>query len=418
MGLLDRFIGNLTRGQSAGPYALTDEDRKDLKRQGLLQAGLTMLATPSNGSQGIARGLLAGVQGIQGGADALVNDRYRTDVMQRTRDQMAANTAREQAMRGVLNPDGSLNVEGWQRFAEMDPIEAMRLRVQVNAANAPRPQSFRPTRRVEQDGVIVTEEMDPITGEVRVIGRSPRWQRGVVAGAGGGASASAGAGGAGAATAGGAPQPGEAGQPSGPRPGQPMTAQEIEAWGLPRGTAAMWSAKGEPRILHKPTADEIKQRTAANRMMPQLQAVRRRIDRIRQATENLSNNRFFGTGPLDQFVTSRKPEGQELEAAIGGIQNPLLALTRVPGIGAQSDLEARVANLQFPQLGTDEQANLRTVAELEAFYADLENAFRNVLGDDFPDGDANASAPRPGEVRNGYRFKGGNPADRNSWEKV
>lgn len=33
-------------------------------------------------------------------------------------------------------------------------------------------------------------------------------------------------------------------------------------------------------------------------------------------------------------------------------------------------------------------------------------------------GQAAPAAPRPGEVRNGYRFKGGNPADQASWEKV
>lgn len=33
-------------------------------------------------------------------------------------------------------------------------------------------------------------------------------------------------------------------------------------------------------------------------------------------------------------------------------------------------------------------------------------------------GSVNRSAPQIGEVRNGYRFKGGNPADRNAWEQV
>ena len=32
-------------------------------------------------------------------------------------------------------------------------------------------------------------------------------------------------------------------------------------------------------------------------------------------------------------------------------------------------------------------------------------------------GDA-PGAPPPGHVQDGYRFKGGNPADQNSWEKV
>ena len=29
-----------------------------------------------------------------------------------------------------------------------------------------------------------------------------------------------------------------------------------------------------------------------------------------------------------------------------------------------------------------------------------------------------SGAPKVGEIRKGYRFKGGNPADKNSWEKV
>lgn len=420
MGLLDRFIGNLTRGQSQGPYALDEDDRKALGRQGLLQAGLQMLATPSNGSQGIARGLLAGVQGIQGGADALVNDRYRTDVMQRTRDQMAANTARETAARGVLNPDGTLNVEGWQRYAELDPLQAIQLRAQIEEANAPKPLTPRESRNLLDGGFNVTQEFDPATGQWVEVARAPRWLRG---GGGGGGTASPSPA---PRSAGGAPQTGGAGQGGGlaPRPNQPMTPEEVAAFGLPRGTAAMWDAKGAPKILRQPTADEVKQRTAATRQLPQLQAVRRRIERIKEAAQSLSGNRYVGTGPIDQFITARSPQGQELEAAVGGIQNPLLALTRVPGIGAQSDLEARIANLQFPQLGMDEEANARSIAELEAFYTDLENGFRNVLGDQFPTEDAPADEHGGGSGQRRYavgeiitigskryRVVGGDPTD-------
>lgn len=420
MGILDRFVGRLTRGQSAGPYAMTDEDRKDLKRQGLLQAGLTILATPSNGMQGIARGLLAGVQGVQDGAGQLVNDRYRTDVMQRTRSQMEANTAREQAVRGVLNPDGTLNLDGWQRYAQLDPIEAMRLRDQVNEANAPQPLAPRETRKLLDGGFNVTQEWDPTAGQWTEVARAPRWLRGAGGGGGGGTASPSPA----PRSGGAAPQGGAEGQGGGlaPRPNQPMTPEEVAAFGLPRGTAAMWDAKGAPKILRQPSADEVKQRTAAMRQIPQLQAVRRRIERIKTAAEALAANRYAGTGPIDQFFTARTPEGQELEAAVGGIQNPLLSLTRVPGIGAQSDLEARIAGMQFPQLGMDEKANANSIAELEAFYSDLENGFRNVLGDQFPS-DAPSDAGADGGGRRysvgevvtvggkRYRVIGGDPLD-------
>jgi len=391
MGLLDRFVGRLTRGQSSGPYALDEDDRRALGQQGLLQAGLTMLATPSNGMQGVARGLLAGVQGVQGGADALVNDRYRNDVMSRTRAQMEANTARENAFRGILNPDGTLNEQGFATAAQIDPFEAMRLRQQIEAANAPKPLTPRDSRKLLDGGYNITQEFDPATGQWQEVARAPRWMRG--SGGGGGSSAGGGGG-----TGGGAASPSASPAASGglaPRPGQP-------------------------------SANEIKERMAAARLAPQLAAVRRRIKRIKAAVGDLSDNRFFGTGFLDQFINARTEEGQELESAVGGIQNPLLALTRVPGIGSQSDLEARIANLQFPHISKDEGVNIRDVAELEAFYADLENAYRNILGDEFdaamnqrPDapaeGGGTGKAYQVGEVitlgGKRYRVVGGDPAD-------
>jgi hypothetical protein len=35
-----------------------------------------------------------------------------------------------------------------------------------------------------------------------------------------------------------------------------------------------------------------------------------------------------------------------------------------------------------------------------------------------PPAAARPAAPQPGEIRDGYRFKGGNPADPNNWAEV
>lgn len=186
MGLLDQFVQRATRGQSSGPYALNAEDRKAIGRQGLLRAGLTMLAAPSNGTQGIASGLLAGAQGIQEDAGQLVNDRYRTDVMERTRAQMGANTAREQAMRGVLNPDGTLNQDGFGAFAQIDPLEALQLRARIEELTAPKPFTPNPTRTRIAGRQEIQEEFDPRTGQWSQIGVGERWGNSPGRGSGGG----------------------------------------------------------------------------------------------------------------------------------------------------------------------------------------------------------------------------------------
>ena len=54
----------------------------------------------------------------------------------------------------------------------------------------------------------------------------------------------------------------------------------------------------------------------------------------------------------------------------------LLSLTRVPGIGSQSDLEARIAAMQYPSLDKDPAVNARTLQNLQAFVSDLQDAYR------------------------------------------
>lgn len=107
-----------------------------------------------------------------------------------------------------------------------------------------------------------------------------------------------------------------------------------------------------------------------------------RINAAMAAMDKGATSRLFNTGPVDQFAQQFTKEGQELEAAVGGMQSSLLALTRVPGIGSQSDLEARVAMLQYPSLGKAPEVNARTAANLEAFTADLKAAYETAAAED------------------------------------
>jgi hypothetical protein len=76
LGLLDRLGRQLVPGDSQ--WSPSDDERKAMMKRGLLEAGLTMLATPTGtGSPiaGIARGLLAGKDAMQADAVDMRNQR-------------------------------------------------------------------------------------------------------------------------------------------------------------------------------------------------------------------------------------------------------------------------------------------------------------------------------------------------------
>ena len=140
------------------------------------------------------------------------------------------------------------------------------------------------------------------------------------------------------------------------------------------------------RKASAPSPAAQKASVAQSTKLPQINNVERGLDRIDSALKGLSGS-VVNTGPLDQYVVRNLPSGQELEAAIGGIQNSLLALTRVPGVGSQSDLEAKIAALQYPSLDKDPEVNRRTLANLREFVADLKRQI-----------DTSSEAPRETEA--------------------
>lgn len=117
----------------------------------------------------------------------------------------------------------------------------------------------------------------------------------------------------------------------------------------------------------------IERESAARTKAPQLLNVDRGLSRIASAMQALDGG-MVNTGPVDQFAIRFTPEGQELEAAVGSIKNDMLALTRVPGVGSQSDLEQRIADLKYPAIGNHPEVNRRNLMQLNAFLRDLDEA--------------------------------------------
>jgi hypothetical protein len=114
--------------------------------------------------------------------------------------------------------------------------------------------------------------------------------------------------------------------------------------------------------------------TAARTKAPQLLNVERGLDRIDAAIAALDTGMLTDTGPVDQYINKFTETGQELEAAVGSIKNDMLALTRVPGVGSQSDLEQRIGDLKYPQPGNHPAVNKRNLQQLRDFLKDLQES--------------------------------------------
>jgi len=104
-----------------------------------------------------------------------------------------------------------------------------------------------------------------------------------------------------------------------------------------------------------------------------IDAAQRRLARVKSASEALKTG-----GPIVGTISGALPSGQELNQANAQLLTELTALTRTPGVGAQSDLEQRLAQLQLPGPEMYPAVRAKAIAELEAFISDLDAALFNV----------------------------------------
>lgn len=181
-------------------------------------------------------------------------------------------------------------------------------------------------------------------------------------------------------------------------------------------------AVGKPAYVarDKPAAADLKYQREVKAKIPRLKAAARRLERLNEAVGSIGKNSMFDGGPIDQYALKYTKQGQELRQAQAQLLPELTALTRVPGIGSQSDLETRLASLQFPSAEFAPEVNAKAVEELNAFIRDLQDAYGSVEGDFQGAGNqpSQVGAPAVGTVDSGYRFKGGDPSNQANWEKI
>lgn len=145
-----------------------------------------------------------------------------------------------------------------------------------------------------------------------------------------------------------------------------------------------------------------------------------------------------------------KVDGLSEIQAFEAIVNRVAPSLRVKGSGAQSDFELKNFLKSLPSLGNTAEGNAIATKTMEGLYenkmkaaeigsralareitpAEADRMLRN-LPDHMADyreylkksgkpekPSAAPAAPKPGELRDGWRFKGGNPADPKSWEQA
>ena len=141
-----------------------------------------------------------------------------------------------------------------------------------------------------------------------------------------------------------------------------------------RGQDLAAAERAKPKL----SATERKQMKDAGIKLPRVQAALRRVDRVESAFNALKDNPLFNGGPIDKYALTLTKEGQEARASNAQLLKELTALTRVPGVGSQSDLEQRLEALTLPGLELGPDVNDKSISELKLFIADLQAAYQNL----------------------------------------
>lgn len=121
------------------------------------------------------------------------------------------------------------------------------------------------------------------------------------------------------------------------------------------------------------------------------------------------------TGPADQYLTMAGEGRQKFETAVNQLVNPFQTLTRVPGQGAQSDLELKQLMSTFPTAGARESVNRQSIQNLRTYLDRLQGGAQGT-----PQQGAQPASPPAGAAVGSiitapdgrrYRIIGGDPND-------
>lgn len=215
--------------------------------------------------------------------------------------------------------------------------------------------------------------------------------------------------------------PGKA--PEAPERYRTATAEELA--GYPAGTAAQVNtATGElVNVKTPPAAVQTGARltgraleNAKNKLtlLKQMEGQMQRVNAAMVDLEKKGWTGYFGglvPGGLDA-------ESDVFDKAVATLTALVRNLTRTPGEGSMSDYESRLAAAIPPSRRSTPEAREEAMATLRELIETTRAGYEEMVEPPAQPQGAAPEVPEIGEVRRGYRYKGGNPAAQDSWEKV
>jgi len=213
-----------------------------------------------------------------------------------------------------------------------------------------------------------------------------------------------------------------------PKPVAPRAAPAGYSWkpdgslsAIPGGPAQAAIDARQAALDAKKTAGQVRQAEAAGQASSLIAA----IDRL-TGSEGFSD---LGTtwGDIKQNTPLIRNDAKDSNAQLRNIagQIALTTMSRLKalsavgatGFGALTAPELKLLENSLAALQSDEISNKELSASLKIIKDSMQK-IADWKGDDQGSAAAPASGPKVGQVEDGHRFKGGNPADPNSWEAV